>query len=85
MAHPLYPIAFVGQKAPRLGEHLRVHKREYSRVVPSLQFLTGPERVFENEDRVLAVAMKLAVRICELVCGDQSCRECWAYGFEFLG
>jgi hypothetical protein len=70
MAAPLYPIAFVGQKTARLGQHFRVHKREHTRVVPTLQFITGVQRIAKNENRVLAIAVKLAMRICELVCCD---------------
>jgi hypothetical protein len=77
---------FVGQKSARFGQHLRVYGREYSRLVSPLQFLAGVKRIVENENRVLAVAVKFAVRICELIGGDEGRRECGRNGLEcFLG
>jgi hypothetical protein len=85
MAASLYPMTFVGQEASRFAQHFRVYARENSRVVPPLHFLADVERIIEDEDHVLAVAVKFGAQIAELIGGDESCRERRADGFEFCG
>jgi hypothetical protein len=85
IAAPLYPGVFVRQKASRFSQHLRVYQWKCSRCVPSLKLLADPERILENKDHVLAVAVKLTVRIAKLIGGDKSCRQRRTDGFEFFG
>jgi hypothetical protein len=82
MATPPHPKTFVSQVATRVSQNLRMYWWENSRQVPTLHFFTDMKRVIKDKDRLIAIAVKFAVRIRKLMGGDERRCERSTIGFE---